>query len=388
MKKFFVTTLVAILVLVNAGYAQFAAGFTNTGNVLTFKLKPSVTTTTGFSVIEFFVRYPTSSPAFTYGAVTVNTTNFPSMTATGVAGSGSWEIEHNNPAYAIAGYNVDHIFYTAPAPSTTVKQYDAGVEYDVISVPLNGAAATVDMEFVHQDFESNFYLALTSETGSDLRPLAYADYFFPLTVSTPGPDGSTIYYSALQAVVPVRFLGFNVTKSNNSALLNWTVENEDANTARYEIEYSTTGTEFARLATVAAANNGRSSNTYNFTQENLSAVRTSGVIYYRIKQIDADGRFTYTTIKSIRLDNKSFGVAAYPNPAKSYTKLTIELTEASPIVVTVSDASGKQVSAVQIAGVKGTNFRDINLANLASGSYILKVQAGNEVKSLPIVKTN
>lgn len=387
MKKNIIITFLAFLIVSGSASAQFAAGYTQAGNILTFKLKPSVTTTTGFTVIEFFVRYPTGSPAFTYGPVSLNTTNFPGILATGIAGSGSWEIERNNPAYVIAGYNVDHIFYTGTA--STTRMYTAGTEYDVVSIPLLSATQnTVNMEFVHQDSEASFYLALTSETGGDLRESSQSAYFFPNTTTLSGPGGSTIYLSALTAVVPVKFLGFTATKNNNNALLNWSVENENSNTASYEVELSATGVNFDKIATIAPLNNGRTANTYNFTQQNLSSVRNNGVIYFRIKQIDTDGKFVYTAIRSVRLDGKTFAVNAFPNPVKDFTKVTIDLVENTPINIVIVDAAGKQVDAVQMQGIKGLNVKNINLSAFASGSYLIKVQAGAELKTIAVVKTN
>lgn len=388
MKKVLIVSIVSLFTLVNSAFSQFSAGYTTTGNVLTFKIKPSVNTTTGFSVIEFFVRYPTSSPSFNYGAVTVNATDFPSMTGTGTVGSGSWEIERNNPAYVMAGYNVDHIFYTAPAPNTVSKTYLMNQVYDVISVPLLGATAVVNMEFVHQDIEDKFYLAITSEVGADLREAALTNYFFPTTTIISGPAGSTIYLSALSAVVPVKFLNFTAIKNNNQALLNWSVENEDANVDRYEIERSLSGVDFVKAGTLSPKNNGRAANSYSFTQDNLSTIREAGVIYFRIKQIDKDGKFVYTEIKSVRLDAKGLIIAVYPNPVKGMANVSFDLLENTDVIISINDAAGKQIQVNQIQGFKGPNNSKIDFSKLSAGSYILKVQAGDKQQVLPLVKAN
>ena len=117
MKKIFIILVLLSVYTVSFSQGKFAASVTNTGNVLTFKLKPDVTTTTGFSTVEFFLRYPTSSPAFSYGIVSVNLTDFLGMLGNGgaagggTAGSGAWEIIHNDPLLStIAGYNVDHFY--------------------------------------------------------------------------------------------------------------------------------------------------------------------------------------------------------------------------------------------------------------------------------------
>lgn len=188
------------------------------------------------------------------------------------------------------------------------------------------------------------------------------------------------------SVVPVKFLGFTAIKNNNSALLNWSVENEDANTANYEVEKSLNGIDFSKIGTLPALNNGRTSNVYSYTQTNLSSIRSSGVIYFRIKQIDRDGKFVYTEIRSVRLDSKGLAVGVYPNPIKLTANVSFDLAEASDVLIKVIDASGKQVAISQVQGFKGANVSKVNMAKLATGSYTLSVQAGTDVKTITVVK--
>jgi hypothetical protein len=132
----------------------------------------------------------------------------------------------------------------------------------------------------------------------------YSNMFYGVETLPPtNSGGAAPSFVGLQpfSVVPVNFLGFTATRNNNSALLNWQVANEGTNTDRYEIEISGNGIEFEKTATLPALNNGRQGNNYSFTKENISAVRNSGVIYFRIKQIDIDGTFVYSPIRSVRL---------------------------------------------------------------------------------------
>ncbi|MES2849683.1 MAG: hypothetical protein V4685_11550, partial [Bacteroidota bacterium] len=333
MKKIFITLMVSVVVAgVAMGQGKFAASLTNTGNLITFKLMPDQTVTTGFSTIEFFVRYPDPSPAFTYGTVTVNTAAFPGMAGNGNVGgggtgTGAWEIERDNPAYLIPGFHVDHFIFTAPAVATTPAAYTGATPYDLLSVTLVGTPPnTVDLQFVSDDFESTYYLAITDQNGGDLRPASLSNYFFPATQTTAGPSGSTIYFQELLDVpLPVKFLNFTATKNKDAALLTWAVENEDANTVSYEIQKSVNGVDFTPLKSIPALNNGRSSNVYSFTQDNLSAIRSSGVIYFRVKQTDRDGKFVHTEIRSVRLSGKDLSVAVYPNPVKNKANVSFDL---------------------------------------------------------------
>ncbi len=395
MKRIF-TILVANLVLSGVALAQgkFSANLSNAANVITFKLKPSATVTTGFSTIEFFIRYTTTSPSFTYGTVSVNTTDFPGMLGNGnvgggAAGTGAWEIERDNPVYMVSGYHVDHFIYSAPAIATTANTYTGGTEYTVLSVPLIGPASTVDFEFVSDDQEAVYYLAITDENGGELRPASLSNYFYPATLSKAGTGGTTIYYQALTNVtLPVKFLDFSVAKKDKDAVISWSVENEDDNTDKYIVERSVNGNDFKPVETVAALNNGRSNNTYTVTQKDIASVVNSDMVYYKVKQIDKGGKFLYTATKNIKLGSKAFAVKANPTLFRTSTTLTIDLVKDAKLLVSITDANGKQIKNIQLQGFRGTNIKELNLDGLAAGSYIVKVNTGDDVKTLPIVKSN
>ena len=198
------------------------------------------------------------------------------------------------------------------------------------------------------------------------------------------PGTATSIATIPSVVLPVKFLNFTATKNNNTALLNWSVENEDANTATYEIEKSINGIEFISLKSLPALNNGRASNTYSSVVDNLSSLRSSGLVYFRIKQIDKDGRYVYTPIRSVRVDGK--GLTVVPNPVKTTANLTFDLDDNTDVNIAVIDAAGKQVLTNQVQGFKGTNITKVDMSKLASGSYTLKVQTATDVKVISIIK--
>lgn len=188
--------------------------------------------------------------------------------------------------------------------------------------------------------------------------------------------------------VPVRFLGFSATKVDNAALLNWQIENESAKTVSYEIERSTNGVDFVKIATVLAKNNGSSSNAYEITDNGIASLSTASVAYYRVKQIDVDGKFVYTTIKSIRLNSKAMLVGVYPNPVKNNANLTIDITEDKMISLQITDATGKEIRRSQFQVVKGINNKKIEMNGLSAGNYLFKIIAGEEIKTIPVIKAN
>lgn len=231
--------------------------------------------------------------------------------------------------------------------------------------------------------------------GSQIDRTDYAQMFYGpgLVPSVPALDQS-LGYDTYQYVLasdpplPVRFRDFGVVKKDNNALLNWQVENETSITDRYEIERSLNGINFKKVYTVLPKNNGLTANSYDLTDFDLTSIRSVGIIYYRITQYDKDGKYISTSIKSLRLQGKELAIAVFPNPVKGYANVTIDLANAADVLLTINDAAGKQVQALQMQLFKGANIKKINMGSLAAGSYIMKIQAGTEVKTIPLVKAN
>ena len=97
--------------------------------------------------------------------------------------------------------------------------------------------------------------------------------------------------------LPVKYVGFTVTKSNNNALIQWSTTQE-VNANMYEVERSVDGSNWSTIAYVAATGNSSATNNYSYTDKSISAK----IVYYRIKEVDIDGNTSLTSIKSIRTD--------------------------------------------------------------------------------------
>ena len=358
--------------------SQFRTTFRAQGNKLSFILRPSADMTNiGFSGIEIFLRYPSSSPAFTYTNLTRNTTNLPA--------TGSLTITAQTPK---DGFKVDQIFYSVQPSAFVKRNYTNGVEYEIFTVELSGDGSQVisEMQMVHREDESDFYLALNSDAGTDLRPGTLTNYFYPTTTVT-GTGASAIYSLALSNVaLPVKFLSFLALKSEDDAKLNWTVEGDDKNQF-FEVERSLDGRTFRSFAKVNAVNNGRSVNTYELTDGRISGLGSQSV-YYRIRQVDRDGNTTYSSIRNLNTTRRSTPVQLYPNPAKSTTKLVFDASNAGRGNVLVRDMQGKLVLQFNTQFIKGINQQDLNVSALASGDYNVTIAGEGFSHTLKLTKIN
>ena len=388
MKKIIVSLFTLVIAATGIAQPYFQGTMQNSGNTLTFKIKPvsGDITNRRFSAIEFFVRYPTSSPAFTFSTPVVDPA-FSGM---------NFIVKGPNLYGSEAGYT-NYVFewiggatFVPAAPTT----YTNGVEYPVFSVNLVGPANVTDIEFVHNTNQNPTYINISDNNGNSLSCLDNFGTTIGNAFYGPGfnigasPSGGLDHKLPLANVpIPVKFTGFTAVKKADNGLLNWQVENESPVTDHYLVERSLNGRDFTTIGTIAARINGTTgSNAYEYTDNNIKALRTD-VIYYRIKQVDKDGKYAYTEIRSIRLDGKSFSASVYPNPVINSGTVNIDLVDDAKVNILLTDAAGKEVQKAIIEGKKGVNVYKLNMVTLAAGTYQLKVSAGSDSKVLPVVKS-
>lgn len=172
--------------------------------------------------------------------------------------------------------------------------------------------------------------------------------------------------------LPVTFLGFNVARSGNDVLVQWSTAQE-INSSKFEVERSEDGANWNSVSTVTAAGNSSSIQTYSFTDRSVLSKTT----YYRIKQVDIDGRFIYTAIRSIKntTSNNEVKVAAV-----AQNKIVLQFNQQikSAVSVRIISLSGQILAQQNLVQPVGQVL--INTNNL-KGNYIVSVTNGQDVNS-------
>jgi hypothetical protein len=161
--------------------------------------------------------------------------------------------------------------------------------------------------------------------------------------------------------VPLSLLSFKaVNSTNNTALLYWNTADE-FNTAFFDIEQSTDGRNFTRIGTAAAR--GRGSNAYTY-----KTTIPADLVYYRLKMIDIDGKFTYSPVVQLRKNNHAESIVVLSNPATN--TLSIITTDES-LVNTTANIFNQQGMLVQRIVLKD-GLQNIDVSKFATGVYYLK----------------
>jgi hypothetical protein len=186
-------------------------------------------------------------------------------------------------------------------------------------------------------------------------------------------DGASVFAfpSSTSFTLPVQLTSFTGKSTTAGHLLEWKVATED-NFDRYEVETSTDGTNYRLVASVKAANRG----TYSYTATPLP----TAFQLYRLRLIDLDGHYKYSSI--IRIENKSSKeqLVVFPNPAVEIARVSSKEAITS---IAVSEVSGKK--RIQ-ENVNASNTVEIDLRALSPGIYLLTVNTRNGTFTKKIIK--
>ncbi|MBP6430855.1 MAG: laminin G domain-containing protein [Ferruginibacter sp.] len=162
--------------------------------------------------------------------------------------------------------------------------------------------------------------------------------------------------------LPLQFLSFTAQKCNtNQVCLTWKTANEQ-NVSHFEIERSIDGVSFSKVGTKSA--NNLSQNTYT-ANDDIAALQASKKIYYRIKQVDNNGRSKQSNITWIQLDSKS--VLVYPTLVLSC--FTVQNNSNATVQLQLVAVDGSVV--LQQAITTGANI--VETEKLHAGMYMYRI---------------
>lgn len=194
-------------------------------------------------------------------------------------------------------------------------------------------------------------------------------------------DRGNFTISASGSPLPISLLSFKGEHSGNQNILTWTTANE-LNNSGFEVQYSFNRSDFRKLGFVnSKATNGNSSSVLNYQYVDNKA--PGGNVYYRLMQIDKDGRSSYSNIILIKGDkiNDLTLNMIYPNPAKNTLNLVISSPENNKISIMITDLAGKKVYQQGYSIINGGNILDLDIAKLPAGTYFLKAVCNNGCKT-------
>lgn len=182
---------------------------------------------------------------------------------------------------------------------------------------------------------------------------------------------------ALNQTLPVNWLSFNAKIISANAQLYWSTATE-INNQGFNIERSTDGKNFVAIAFVKGALNSKSIQNYSYNDLNI--FNSQNQVWYRIKQIDVNGKGSYSSI--VTLTNKKTSantLQVIPNPFHNEFKINLPTSESTQLELLSMD--GKTL--LRWNGINTTGF---NCKDLPAGIYLLRLNDGINSQSIKVIK--
>lgn len=282
-------------------------------------------------------------------------------------------------------------FYTylfaAVATNSPTYNFTAGAEINALEVQVSGVAGaeTIRLASLPNGGSIGQLFFYTEVSGNDNTNDAAMFYG---TGAVNGNSYTAYSYVPLSNVIlPIKMLGFTATKKSDNAYLKWTVENETTGSSHYEIERSVNGTAFAQIGRLNVSINGNTTNSYSYTDANISRIKSKGILYYRLKQVDKNGPYVYSDIRKVLVNAAAFSFGILTNPIKnSIINLTIQAETADKGVLQIVNTEGKMVYKAVLNWEEGYLEHPVSLPALPAGSYVATLWVGKEQYRVKFVK--
>jgi len=306
------------------------------------------------------------------GAITT-TRNLSNITAQNVGGLGATITTNSN------------MESTTITRSHNANQNSIFRNYNIVPTTNTGLNATLVFNYndneLHGVTEANLGLFKSSD-GSNWTNVGGTLSTENNTITLSNLDGFSIWTAGdRNEALPVELTSFTANATQNKVVLNWQTATE-VNNYGFEIERKIVGTsrdlseEWVTISFIKGNGNSNSPKEYSFVDESVPGGKYS----YRLKQIDNDGKFTYSDVVNVDIENIPTDYTLYqnyPNPFNPSTTIKFGLPKEGMVTLEVFNLIGEKVAPlVNKELTVGYHTIDFNGSRLSSGIYLYKITAG------------
>lgn len=177
--------------------------------------------------------------------------------------------------------------------------------------------------------------------------------------------------------LPVTLLNIAGERRANQVVIYWKVAQEQ-NVNRYVLEKSKNGRDFYEIGYVKASNR----NEYSL----LDISDLAGTLFYRIRVIDADGKYSISPVVRIMDNSNGVMISAYPIPAKDMVTIGYQSPAATASTFKLVDVHGKLIWQKSVGILKGTNSIPVSIVDLPTGTYFLQIITEIKTDNIVVIK--
>jgi Secretion system C-terminal sorting domain len=193
------------------------------------------------------------------------------------------------------------------------------------------------------------------------------------------------------ALLPVELISFTGKKVDKNVQLDWKTSSE-INNDHFDVERSVDGSLFKAIGKVKGNGTSDLIHDYQFTDYGVPTISNQpSTVFYRLKQVDLDGKETLSNIIQIHLNDihTNLNIALSPNPFTKNFELSVDSKSASDLLIQVYDVNGKLVMERTSKIMAGLSNQTISeLSEYSPGFYYVRMTINGEVFTNKMVKVN
>jgi hypothetical protein len=250
-----------------------------------------------------------------------------------VANMNSGVIKFRNNIVAVAGTN------QRVAEDANSRLLFSTASYSNDSLPTTAGLLANPYDFVNGDYRPTAAIVLTNTNFTD-------------------------------AALPVTLTSFYGINANQNNLLYWETATE-INNAGFNVQRGIDGISFSPIGYVASkAVNSSVATTYQFTD----VTAFDGKSYYRLQQIDKDGKVSYSSVVELTKNaGQVFAASIYPNPVSDKFNVVIASPKAQFGTLVINDFYGRTITSKAATLKAGNNKFEFDVKQLAAGQYVISL---------------
>lgn len=199
----------------------------------------------------------------------------------------------------------------------------------------------------------------------------------PANTIRTGMNGFGVFGTGLGTPIslPVELISFTGENAGEKNILHWTTASE-LNNQYFQLEHSADGSTFTSFERISGA--GNSTSLLNYEAPDMHP--PGKVSYYRLKQVDYDGQFTYSSVIAIHKKSGLHPISCFPNPVSEALNILFDNSSNNYVSIIIYDISGREIIREEKVVSEGSNILTLETNALSSGSYSVSLlNSRNEI---------
>ncbi|PQA58562.1 beta strand repeat-containing protein [Siphonobacter curvatus] len=291
----------------------------------------------------------------------------------------------NPPQTATRSYTLTVSPSALTQPPVTLANGIAGTAYSAIIPQATGGTAPYTYVVNNLPPGLTFNPTTRQITGTPTQAGTFDN--ITVTVTDAGSPAQTITQTTsitiTEQATPVTLIAFTAKASGNNVQLEWSTAQEK-NNAHFEVQYSTNGRDFETVSTVDGKGTVTTRQNYSFVH---ASVNQAFIHYYRLKQVDFDGKFTLSTVRSVKLDGYvGIAMKASTDPSRN-VRVFVDYGDeqlSKETTLYLMDLSGRILSSQQLELQPGRNTVEFSSGTLGSGIYLIRMDNASQKASAKV----